>query len=77
MELGGLSYNSPNFGGKQTIDATIYEQDTSYYNGDGSEAGFVHGLSDGEFTTYTTIICVIPVAVAIVGVVMFIKRKYL
>ena len=77
MELGGLSYNSPSFGGKQTIDATIYEQDTSYYNGDGSEAGIVKGLSNGEFIAYTVIVCTIPVAVAIVGVVMFIKRKYL
>ena len=77
MELGGLSYNSPNFGGKQTIDAAIYEQDTPYYNGDGSEAGFVHGISNGEFTAYTAIICLMPVAVAIAGVVMFIKRKYL
>ena len=58
-------------------DATIYEQDTSYYNGDGSEAGIVKGLSNGEFIAYTVIVCTIPVAVAIVGVVMFIKRKYL
>ena len=77
MELGGLSYNSPNFGGKQTIDATINEQDTSYYNGDGSEAGFVKGLSDGEVTAYTIMVFAMPVAVFVLGVVMFIKRKYL
>ena len=77
MELGGLSYNSPNFGGKQTIEETLNEQDTSYYNGDGSEAGFVKGLSQGEKTAYVTIIYVVPVCIAVIGVVMFIKRKYL
>ena len=77
MELGGLSYNSTSFGGKQTIDETINETDTPYYKGDGTEAGYVQGLSADEITAYSTIIFAMPVAVAVVGLVMFIRRKYL
>ena len=77
MELGGLSYNSTSFGGKQTIDETINETDTPYYKGDGTEAGYVQGLSADEITAYSTIIFTMPVAVAVVGLVMFIRRKYL
>ena len=40
-------------------------------------AGIVKGISEGEISVYSTIIYAMPVAVAVLGVVMFIKRKYL
>ncbi len=78
IELGGLSLNSPNFGGKQSVSMTLSQTDTKVYSPDASEVVKINkGLSNGARTVYT-IIVMIPAAAAIVlGAVVFIKRKFL
>ena len=72
IELGGTSYNSPNLGGKPLADLTIYETDTALESG-----RILHGLSAGEMVGIATFIMLVPAAVAILGVVICVRRKFL
>lgn len=78
MELGGMSYNSPSFGGKQTLSTTLSETPSKVYSWDATEvikenAGFTRGAA----ITFTVIIMLVPVAILTFGTVVFIKRKFL
>ena len=78
MELGGLSYNSPSFGGKQTSSLELSESPTKVYSADAKEVlKYNKGLSRTAVVAYTVIVMAVPVAVLSVGTVMFIKRKFL
>ena len=78
IELGGMSYNSPSFGGKQTSSTTLSTSPTKVYSWDAKEVvKYNRGLSTTATAVYTVVIMAVPVAVLAVGVVMFIKRKFL
>ena len=78
IELGGLSYNSPSFGGKQTLSTTLSETPTKVYSWDAKEViKYNKGLSGTAIVLYTIIVMSIPTAVLVGGIVVFIKRKYL
>ena len=78
IELGGLSYNSPSFGGKQTSSTTLSETPTKVYSWDAKEVlKNNRGLGRGAIIGYTIVIMAVPVAVLSFGIVMFIKRKFL
>ncbi len=72
IELGGTSYNSPSMGGKPLADLAMYSTDTTKNSG-----VFVNGLSTGETVGITVVLMIIPVAVAIVGLAVCIRRKFL
>ena len=78
MELGGLSYNSPTFGGKQTSSTELSASPTKVYSADAKEVlKYNKGLSKTAVVTYTVIVMVVPVTALSLGIVMFIKRKFL
>ena len=78
MELGGLSYNSPSFGGKQTLSTELSETPTKVYSWDAKEVlKYNNGFSRGAAVTYTVIIMAVPAAILSLGIVMFIRRKFL
>ena len=86
MDLGGLSLNSASGGGKRLITTAMSADDVTvfsnkYVNNDPNKGRVVikenHGISTAAITTYTVIAFAIPLAVAIVGIVVCAKRKYL
>lgn len=78
IELGGLSYNSPTFGGKQTSSTELSETPTKVYSADAKEVlKYNRGLSGTAVVAYTIVVMAVPVAVLSLGIVVFIKRKFL
>jgi hypothetical protein len=78
MELGGMSYNSPSFGGKQTLTTKLSNSPSKIYSWDAKEIiKYNKGLSGTAIVIYTIIVMAIPVAVMALGIVVFIKRKFL
>ena len=80
-ELGGLSgNNNTGFLGKILTDIKIYETDTlleNIQNTHDTDGIFKQGLTPAVRTVYTVIIAAIPVAIAVVGIVICVRRKYL
>ena len=78
IELGGLSMNSPSFGGKQTLSTELSDAPSKIYTWDGKEVVKVNkGISAAAIVIYTVLIMAVPVGIATVGIVVFIKRKFL
>lgn len=78
IELGGLSLNSPSFGGKQLASTTLSETPSDVYSWDAKEIiKHNRGLSSTAITIYTIVVMMVPVAALVLGVIVFIKRKYL
>lgn len=86
MDLGGLSLNSASGGGKRLITTAMSADDVTvfsnkYKDNDPNKGRIIikenHGISTAAITTYTVIAFAIPLAVAIVGIVVCAKRKYL
>jgi hypothetical protein len=78
IELGGLSHNSPSFGGKQTLTTQLSNSPSKIYSWDAKEViKYNKGLSGTAIVIYTTIVMAVPVAVMALGIVVFIKRKFL
>ena len=78
IELGSTSLNSSSFGGKQLVSTTLSTTDTNVYSPDAKEIIRVNkGISSGEIGVFTSIIIIIPVAIAIVGIVICTKRRFL
>ena len=78
IELGGLSLNSPSFGGKQMASTTLSDTPSKVYSWDAKEVlKYNKGLSNTAIVIYTIIVMAVPVTVAGFGIAMFIKRKYL
>ena len=78
IELGGMSYNSPSFGGKQTLSTELSETPSKIYSWDAKEilkynAGFTRGAS----IAYTVVIMIVPATILTLGIIMFIRRKFL
>ena len=78
IELGGLSLNSPSFGGKQMASTTLSNAPSKVYSWDAKEiVKYNKGLSNGAITAYTIIVMSVPAMALAAGIVVFIKRKYL
>lgn len=78
IELGGLSLNSPSYGGKQTVSTTLSTTPTDVYSPDATEVIKTNkGLGNGAVIAYTIIVMSIPVSILTFGIVVFIKRKFL
>ena len=81
--LGGLSLNNSDdtFGGKMLADASIRETD-EYVKGVNDNGDIVvvetkHGLPAAMLVVIIVAVTIIPLAVAIVGIVVCLKRRYL
>ncbi len=78
IELGGLSMNSTSFGGKQTLSTELSSSPSKIYSWDAKEViKYNKGLSGTAITIYTIIVMAVPAAILTVGIVVFIKRKFL
>ena len=78
MELGGDSLNSPSFGGKIIITTKLSELGEEIYDKDPAEPiKYNRGISYPEIVFYSIMIFLVPTAIAVAGIVMRIKRKYL
>lgn len=78
MTLGGLSMNSPSYGGKQTHTTTLKETTEKIYSADAKEVISVnYGFTIVERVIFTVIVSLIPVALLVLGVVVYIRRKNL
>lgn len=78
IELGGTSQNSPSFGGKQLVDMTLKEYSENVYSPDATEIVKVNrAFTATARGWFTAIVCIPPVAVLVLGLVMFIRRRYL
>ena len=78
IELGGLSLNSPSFGGKQMASTTLSDTPSKVYSWDAKEIiKYNKGLSSTAIVLYTIVVMSVPVAALALGITVFIKRKYL
>ena len=78
IELGSTSLNSSSFGGKQLVSTKLSDTDTNVYSSDAKEIIRVNkGISGGEIGVFATFIALIPVAIAVVGIVICTKRRFL
>ena len=78
IELGGLSANSPSYGGKQTQSTEMKDTSWKVYSSDAKEVVETNkAMTQKLVTTYTVIIMCVPVLILAVGVAVFIRRKYL
>ena len=70
--------NSPSFGGKQMASTTLSDSPSKVYSWDAKEViKYNKGLSETAVVIYTVIVMAVPTAAAVLGIVVFIKRKYL
>ena len=78
MELGGLSMNSPSYGGKQTWSTTLTDSIVNIYSPDAKEIISVNqAFRATEIVMFTIIVCVAPITALVFGIVVYIKRKNL
>lgn len=72
IELGSTSMNASNRGGKILLDPTMYSESTV-------EDGKVifYGLTQNTVVWFTVAIMVVPVAVAALGIIVRVRRKFL
>ncbi len=77
-DLGGTSYNSSSFGGKQLYHATLSDKDVEIMSGDASEViEFNHAITNGVIIPFAVFVFAVPLGLAVLGIVVFVKRKYL
>ena len=78
IDLGGTSQNSSSYGGKMLIsDKMTALGEVIYYKDASTPIKKNYGLATSEIVVYSVFIFLLPVAVATVGIVVKIKRKYL
>ena len=75
--LGGLSQNSLNFGGKKLVDSSLSTDARTVYWGDSKKAHTYLGFSTGSATFYTVLVLAPAGAALVYGAIIFIKRKFL
>ena len=77
-DLGGSSMNSKNFGGKQLASTTIYDYENYVYSPDATEVVKINkGITPLSKTVFSIFIYAVPVAIAIFGIAVGIKRRFL
>ena len=78
IELGGLSQNSPSYGGKQTQSTTLTESAVDVYSPDAKKIIAVNKAFLTPHKVVTTVfVSLFPVALIVLGVIVSIKRKHL
>ena len=84
MDLGAISFNSASGGGKYIIPTEMSEEDATIYSNkvDADTGRRIviknnHGISTSNKVFYTCIVSIAPVAIAIVGIIVAIRRRYL
>ena len=82
MSLGGVSVNNyTGFGGKPLVQLKMQDtsRDVYKYHEDGRTevVRTVYGLGGGMKIFYTVVVCLIPVAIAALGIIVCVKRKFL
>ncbi len=86
MDLGALSFNSASGGGKYIIDTSISETDNKivsnkYEDNDKTKPLLVikenHGMSDAAKTVYICFVFAVPALIAIGGIYVCLKRRFL
>ena len=78
MSLGGLSQNSPSYGGKQLQSTTLTDENVSVYSPDAKEVIAVNrAFTTAHKVIITIAVSLFPVAMIAVGIVVCVKRKYL
>lgn len=78
ISLGGLSLNSPSYGGKQTWSTTLTETLTKVYSADAQNIISInYGFTTVEKVAFTVIVSLAPLAALVTGIVVFVKRKHL
>ena len=78
MALGGTSPNSSSFGGKQLVDNTLKTYAHDVYSPDGMDVVRTNkAFNVSSRKWYTTLVIIPPAAALVLGVVVFIKRRYL
>lgn len=74
--LGGLNANTEKYGGKKLLSNAIKAEDTTRYDKNQRKEVLVHhGLTEGMKVFYTVILCLVPLAVAAAGVIVYLRRK--
>ena len=77
-DLGGSSMNSKSFGGKQLVSSTIYDYENKVYSPDATEVVKINkGITPLAVTVFSIFIYAVPTVIAIVGISVGIKRKFL
>ena len=77
-DLGGLSINSSSVGGKRCVSTELSETEVNILSPDMTKiVGTKKGITDGAKITSTVLVMAVPVSILALGIVMFIKRKFL
>ena len=77
IEIGGMSYNSGSYGGKPLTDMSLSETNFDVYSPSGDEVVETNiGITNAAKIVYTVIIALIPVAIAVAGTVVCLKRRF-
>ena len=77
LELGGTSLNSDKLGGKPFVNTAISATATTKYNSaTGRDEIVKWGLTSGDKTFLTVLVMLVPTAIATVGIIVRVKRKY-
>ena len=78
MSLGGLSMNSPSYGGKQTHTTTLTETGEKIYSADAKDVISINQpFTIVDRVLFTVMISAIPVAILVYGIIVFVKRRNL
>ena len=77
MELGGLSLNSPKYGGKQLIYDNLTEQLSEIYNADATYKGYTLGFTGKIRTVILVVTLAVPAIPLVIGIVIKLRRKFL
>ena len=84
LNLGGSSFNSSSIGGKLIIPMHMSEIDETITSNKLDDKGMAyetikenHGISKTEKIVYTSFIFAIPAALAVLGIIVSVKRRYL
>ncbi len=79
-DLGGTSLNSSSFGGKQIIDQELHEEETKLYSTDANNIEVLKvnsGIDNANKTVITVFVFLIPAAIAVVGIIVCVRRRFL
>lgn len=76
IDLGGESFNSSSFGGKQTVSTTMSDTASEVYSPDATEVVRINkGLSKTNIVVYSVLVFAVPVAIFVFAAVVYVKRR--
>lgn len=76
MELGGTSLNSPSYGGKRLQGTAIASTTTKIYQSDGTIVKINSPITAGAQTALILCAALVPLAAAIGGIAIFLRRRF-